>query len=274
MVEHLAKFIASSLSILLMITNLTGCKSIELSSRWRDQEVAVDGINNEWGNATTFLEDQNALIGVMNDEDYLYLSLITNDRFLGNRMTLMGLTLWFDPKGGKKKAFGIQYPLGLQEIGAPMMGDWQEPDPDSENRRQMIEQSLSEIKFLGSDEDDWDMMSLSDAPGIEAKVNATNGTFVYELRIPLAHSEKHPYAVGAEVGKTIGIGLETQQPDRGRMTGMRGGGMRGGDMGPRSGGRPGGFGSPPGGMGPREMLKPLKWWGKLRLTENDSGKEE
>lgn len=65
MFEHFTKFITSSLSILMTITSLAGCKSIELSSRWRDQEVAVDGINNEWGNATTFWEDQNVLTGMM-----------------------------------------------------------------------------------------------------------------------------------------------------------------------------------------------------------------
>lgn len=260
------------LVIIISITQLAGCKSQKLNSHWLEGEITIDGINNEWGNSTTFIKDENVLIGLMNDENYLYVSLISNNRFMWNRMTGMGFTIWFDPNGGKKKVFGIQYPLGLQEMGEPMVG-FGESEQGREKRRQLIEQSLKEIKFLGSKEDDWDRMLVSAASGVSAKVSDqrdSSGAFVYELKVPLRRSEEHPYAIGAEPGKAIGIGFEMQKFDREKMMAGREGGMRGDDMGP-PGGMRGGRGGPPGGgmrggMRRPEMPKPLKIWTKVQLA--------
>jgi len=259
------------LVIVLSITQLAGCKNQELNSNWLNGEIKVDGINDEWENATTYIKDENVLIGLMNDEDYLYVSLKTNDRFMWNRMTGLGFTIWFDPNGGKKKVFGIQYPLGLQEMGEPIM-EFGDPEQGREKRRRIIEESLNEIKFLGSDEEDWDRMLVSDATGINAKVSNQSGAFVYELKVPLRQSDGHPYAIATEPGKAIGIGFEMQKFDREKMMAGRAGGMRGGGMGP-PGGMQGGMGGPPGGgmrggMQRPEMPKPIKLWTKVQLASD------
>lgn len=256
--------------IVLGISSLAGCKKLELNSHWREQDINIDGINEEWENATTYVDDENILIGVMNDSEFLYVSLLSNDRFMWNRMTGMGFTIWFDFKGGRKKRFGIQYPLGFQEMGEPMMG-WGDHEQNREKRHEIIEQSLLELKVLGSDEDDWDRMLVKDATGIEVKVNNDNRSFVYELKIPLMKTDKHPYAIGIEPGETVGVCLEMQKVDRERMMAGRGGGMRGGGMGP-PGGIPGGFDGPlrggvPGGIERPKMIDPLKLWMKVKLEK-------
>lgn len=110
-----------SLAFIFAITQLAGCKNLELNSHWRDREVTVDGINSEWENSTIYIEDEKILVGVMNDQDFLYISLITGSPALRRQMMGQGFIIWFDPEGGKKKVFGIQYPLGLQEMGVPVM---------------------------------------------------------------------------------------------------------------------------------------------------------
>jgi len=259
------------LAFILATTHLAGCKNLELNSQWRDRDVVVDGVNSEWQNSTTYLEDEKVLIGVMNDENFLYISLITDNPDLRRQMMGQGFIVWFDPSGGKKKVFGIQYPLGLQEMGVPMM-DFVGPDVDNEMRQEIIEQSLMELKILRSDEDDWDRMIVTDAIGIEVKVNDT-GPFVYELRVPLRNSEHHPYAIGVK-RESVGIGLEMQKFDRKKMMAGRGGGMRGGGMG-RPGGMRGGMGVPPGGgMHRPEMAKPIKLWAKILLAPETDLKQE
>jgi hypothetical protein len=270
-IKYRIRLLISSLMILLIISSLAGCKKLELNSQWRQGNITIDGINREWKEATTFLENENILVGVMNDDEYLYLSLITNDRFMWNRMTGMGFTIWFDPAGGKKKVFGIQYPLGMQEMGVPMMG-WRGSDENREKRHEIIEQSLNELKILGADKDDWDRMLVKDATGIEVKVNNDSSSFVYELKVPLMKSEQHPYAIGVEPGAPVGIGLEMQKIDREKMWAGRGGGMHGRGMGP-PGGMRGGMGGPPaggmrGGMERPRMPEPLKLWMKVKLKSD------
>ena len=221
-IKYFKKLLISSLMIILGISSLASCKKLELNSHWRDQNITIDGINEEWKNTTTYVDDENVLIGLMNDDEYLYLSLMSNDPFMWNRMTGMGFTIWFDSKGGTKKRFGIQYPLGMHEMGVPMMG-WGDHEQNREKRHEIIQQSLMELKILGSDKDDWDRMLVKDATGIEVKVNRDSSSFIYELKVPLVKSEQHPYAIGVEPGEKIGIGLEMQKIDRERMMARRGG---------------------------------------------------
>jgi hypothetical protein len=265
------KLLSISLAFILAIANLAGCKNLELNSHWRDWKIAIDGVNSEWENSTTYIEDEKVLIGVINDEDFLYISLISDNPILRRQMMGQGFIVWFDPAGGKKKVFGIQYPLGLQEMGVPIM-DLIGPDADNQKRKEIIEESLTELKILRSDEDDWHRMMVKDAVGIEVKVSDA-GPFVYELRVPLHISKQYPNAIGAE-GKPIGIGFEMQKFDREKMMAGRGGGMRGGRMGP-PGGMRGGMGGPPGGgMRRPDMPEPIKLWAKVKLaTETDLEQE-
>ena len=230
---------------------------MELSSHWPDHEVAIDGVNSEWENSSTYIEDEKVLVGVMNDENFLYISLIADDPVVRRQMLGQGFMVWFDPVGGRKKSFGIQYPLGLQEMGVPMK-DFTGPDVDNTKRREIVEQSLTELIIRGSDTEDWDRMIIKDAAGIEIKISDT-APFVYELRVPLRISQDHPYAVGVKQ-ESVGIGFEMQKFDREKMIAGRRGGMHGGPMG-HPGGRP-------------EMTKPLKLWVKVRLAERNELKQD
>jgi hypothetical protein len=71
------------------------------------------------------------------------------------------------------------------------------------------------------------------------------GTLRYELKVPLAKTTDHPYAIGTAPGKTIGIGLETPKPERSSS----GGGGRGNGGGGYGGGGYGGHGGGVGGHG-------------------------
>lgn len=64
-------------------------------------------------------------------------------------------------------------------------------------------------------------MEIAEVPGIEIAVAPSRGLLVYELRIPLLQTESHLVAVGAQPGRTIGIGFETPNPTAARCPDRR-----------------------------------------------------
>jgi hypothetical protein len=64
--------------------------------------------------------------------------------------------------------------------------------------------------------------------GLDVAFRTEQGSLEYELKIPLARSSDHPYAIETQPGKTIGIGFETgklsEHVGEGRGGGGRGGG--------------------------------------------------
>ena len=54
------------------------CKQVELASGWAADGVEVDGVNDEWIGAMTYFEKQDVTVGLLNDDEFLYVSLVTS----------------------------------------------------------------------------------------------------------------------------------------------------------------------------------------------------
>lgn len=244
-----------------------GCSTIELNSNWRDREIIVDGNNTEWLGTMYYFEEENISVGLLNDENFMYICMIAEEPLMRAQVMRQGFTLWFDPDGGKEKTFGIKFPIGRQARG--ITREMREMEPDPERFREAFEKSLAELEILGPGEDVRKRIPVEEARGIEIDMEASSGMLVYELKVPLLFSDQHPYAVGAEAGDSIGIGLEIPKMDRktirramSERTGERmpgGGGMggRAGRMGMRGGRRP-------------QMPSGLKVWVAVRLASDNS----
>ncbi len=257
--------------LILFLFLLVGCSNskLELNSNWRDREITVDGKNTEWRGAMLFFEEDNISVGLFNDENYLYICMIAEDQFVRIQMMRQGFTLWFDPDGGKEKTFGIKYPLGMQASGRGMRRDEQ----NLERPLQALRRPIIELGILGPGKDELKKMPIEEAKGIDIIVEFSSGMLVYELKVPLIQSEQHPYAIGAEAGSSLGIGLEMSKMERSnKRRGMSGGRGRGGSMGGMRGGA-GGRGMSRGG-GRSQMPKPLKIWAVVQLASNNSATQE
>jgi len=263
------------LVLFLSVLSQIGCNSLELKSEWRDREIAVDGNNTDWLGAMYYFEDRNISVGILNDASSIYICMIAEDRLMRSQVMRQGFTIWFNPTGGKEKTFGIKFPIGMQGVegqGFPM--GLREGERDQERIREQFEKSLEDLEILGPRKDDQKRMPVEEAKGIDIVVDPSGGLLVYELKVPLLHSEQHPYAVGAEAGDLIGIGLEIPKMDRAAMRKRMGGGMPGG-TGMPGGGRRGGMGGRPGGMGMPggrrpQMPKGLKVWVSVQLASGDN----
>ena len=57
---------------------VAACKQVEMASGWATDGVEVDGVNDEWIGAVTYFEKQDVTVGLLNDDEFLYVSLVTS----------------------------------------------------------------------------------------------------------------------------------------------------------------------------------------------------
>ena len=234
---------------------LLGCGGQELVSTWRETEITVDGQDTEWEGAMAYLDDPGVAIGLLNDAEYLYICLATVDSRVVRQVVGSGLTVWFDPQGGKKEVFGVNFPLGMdpstmggppENMSRPEPGEGEPPEgmsrsapeesgPDPERIRRMLETSVDEMVIMGPEKNRSRRMPVAGSQEVKVKLGYTGGKLVYEMRVPLRRDLEHPDAIGLEDGDDIGMGFETAEIDREAMK-------------ERMKGRMGSGGSPPGGM--------------------------
>lgn len=256
-------FVILTLAVI-VLTN--GCNGIELTGSWRDRDVQIDGMQFDWENALFNLSDEKVNIGILNDDDYLYVCLVPLDETIIRQAMRQGFTVWLEAKGDKAKKLGIRYPIGMMDGGLPP----REPDQgfNPEEMMAKAEESLNEFQIIGADKKDTISLSVDNESGVQVRVGTRNERMVYELKIPLNRSDDHPYAVGVSPGDEIKIKFETGQFKRPEMNRPRGerpdgrmpsGGMPGGGRGMR----------PDSGMRP-EMPQPMKLDVKVKLAKSNS----
>ncbi len=253
------------------ILTLAGCASFNMyttESRPLTQPITIDGRTDDWQGELFVVPGERMMIGFVNDGQFLYIAVLVEEAFQRYQVLSQGLTVWFDPKGGKEKVLGIRYPLGLPPGERPPMRMGAEGEGPT--LPALPEGALAELEIVRSEKEPPQRFKVADLKGFEVKMTPSTGLLVYEMKIPLAADAAHPVAVGTPPGRTVGIGFETPKFDsssipsnnRGGMPG--GGGGRGGGMGGRGGrGGAGGMGGRGGMMG---LAEPLKIWAIVQLA--------
>lgn len=262
-----------------------GCgTTLELPSHWTDRRIEIDGSLKEWVDSTAFVEKDGIRCGVMNDKEYIYVCLMSSTPNLGRQLIMRGMTVWFDPHGGEKKLIGVRFPIGAmragmmmrQDIGDRRTGEARDRSPAERRQRfdEVEKEALQEFEFLGPDPNDRQRVLRMQGQGVEFQLTATPERFVYEMKIPLAYSSQHPYAVESYAGSVIGVGFDSSLQER-PMGGAAGGespegappgGARGGrDRGGRGGGMPGGM--RPGGMQQAGAGATFSFWTHVQLAD-------
>ena len=251
-----------------------------------DGPIVIDGQESDWSGSLQPFGDQPFSIQAVNDGADLYVRVSASSPAVRREILRRGLTVWFDPKGGSKKTFGIRYPVieepfdqgerGRGGFGRRGRGGAPEGEPSAESDRPTEEpdaqpEPSDRVDILGPGKSDARSLTRDHLEGVQVALRVDQGVLLYELKVPLATGEGRPYAIGTSPGQTIGIGFETAKiitPQAGRGGGgfggggYGGGGFGGGRRGPGGGGRGGGMAranvQPP---------KPLKAWATLVLHQ-------
>ena len=285
--RHLPRGVAAGaacIAAFLVSTTLGAASKAKFTSEWAATPITVDGANTEWPTLLSFAKDIRISIAVRNDEQNLYVALITSDTTTALQVLRDGLIVWLDAEGGSKKRFGIKYPVSAEPGPPPNAGQGrdgagsgQRGRPDGSGGQEgdgargygmpggqprdaegMWKQALSDgrlkrAELLGPGKDDVRVLMLEVSTSIRARLGRSDGMLIYELAVPLGNTQELPDGLGVRPGAIVGIGLETPE----RNTSMRGpgggrggsGGGRGGGMGGSGGGRGGRMGGSGGGRG-------------------------
>ena len=289
-------------SLLLALFCLTACGTTKLESKWRDRPVVVDGADGDWARAKFIIEKTPVTMGLLNDDEYLYLCLTTMDRPLQMQIARRGFTVWFDPKGGKGKKYGIRFPLGdpligrRDEAGFSAPGSFGRPpgypgrgafgpsmDESLDRRRlqALFDELLliNEVEILVQGAEPHRLVASGEAD-LDIEAVYADGRLVYELKIGLNRLNTSLRQPIVKPGAHLGMGFETpeidwqalrqQMADR-RPEGMGTGGF-GGERGDFGEGAPGlGRGRSGYGRGygedTRRPGESFQLWTKVRLAK-------
>lgn len=254
----------------------TACKEeVQMPGTWAPAPVLVDGDDADWAGALTEFDQLDLSLGVLNDDQFLYVALVS-DGPVATQAMAAGLTVWLQPDGSKGGQYGVRYPVppdvaNLGMVRGPVgagrpAGGGNGPSPSSG-----ADGRLRQVDLIGPGDLGERRLPLPVGGGLEVATGFSGPTFVYELRVPLNRDARHRMGLGVAPGAKVRIGFETVN-----LRDLLGGGGRfpgrpgsfGGAGGP-GGGSPGGvgrtFGGGRGGDGPGRA-EPLELWATLDLA--------
>ncbi len=242
--------------------------------------MQVDGNLNDWeGKATSYFEEQSAVIGLTNDSERLYIHFRTKDAKMAGLIRRAGLAIYVDNEGGQKKNFYVKLYDG-PDMGAMRPGRDGEPErspedipPEMQDRFKMMGgDSRKRMVCFVKDRITEMPIAMDGSQGPSAAYDTCWGFYSYEISIPLQESIVRYYGMNSDAGQTISIGAVWGDIDMSEMRkemGDRPGGMGGSK--PGGGGMPGGGmpgGGRPGGM---EMPEKQEIWFKTTLATPTDG---
>jgi hypothetical protein len=267
--------------MIMLIMTIVQCGSPELRSHWRVKPIEINGNGTDWKDMMTQIQGTRMKVGLCNDSNYFYLSLVAEDISLQRQVMFGGLTVWFDNSGSEGKKFGVHFPLGIQMKEFSSNGPDQNQEQNSGDALSLERhghpmQDATEAEIIGPVENEKHRINLNEFKRIMAKANTSSGSLVYELRIPLMDNKSDPYTIGTRAGEKVGIGFEIGP----RPMAAPGAGEGGFPFNPGEG--PPGGGGPPGAgnMGKDDKglkispamkpNKPLMVWMKVLLAKQES----
>jgi hypothetical protein len=190
----------------------SNCSNLRLQSQWRDRDIIIDGNYDEWEGTLLFSEDKGATLGFINDEDNLYLCLMSADQSVLMRAISSGFIVWFDGSGKKNEKTGLRFPVG-GKIFSSVEPD-RKPGFDSQDRiKELLEQQFDLFIITGEKPQLIKLAELNKL-GIALRLGQHLGRLVYELQIPLSKSDTHPYAVNAVSDRPVKIKFELGEMER------------------------------------------------------------
>jgi len=242
----------------------------DVHSRWVNAPIVIDGNPSEWPQPFRYYDGDTKLqFAVANDSNNIYLCFKVTDEPTEMRIFRAGMNIWVDPRGKRKQAVGINFPMKPTASAASDMPRQQVQDVagvpgqtygkrDFKQMKAKIiahQQTLKVTGFAGIPDQ---LVPLINQYGVNVAFGWDSlDILCIEYQIPIAQTLNHKLTP-ADTIKPIGLGFvenameggEHKQEGgegRGGGGGMGGNGM-GGGMGGMGGGGMGGMGGG-GGMG-------------------------
>jgi hypothetical protein len=280
--------ISGGVLTLMILTGMTltgNCTTLESIGLWAGEPIQIDGNIDDWkGLPTAYYEDEGIVLGIRNDSTYLYLLLRIDDPMTVGIIRRMGMQLWLDAKGKKKKNLGLRFQGGpsgeeIRESGMVSSEDSERQIPDERMTRQRLTPEFTgdHLTIFDNNLEFREKIAADGSNGPHIQYSLDQGFCNYEIKIPLEEHRVDYYGMNAEPGKKISVGIEIGgRPKRDDSMGGRSGLIDGGfpeGMG-RGGGMGGGGRKSGSGMGSRMQLPEKKEvWLKTKLAVSAESKQ-
>jgi len=216
----LIRKVVLSIVIFLFVIITAGCGSVkETTSIWNNNGIKIDGDISDWQNSLVSIPDKKFAVGFKNDDQFLYVSLITDDRMKIMQMLRNGFITWFTPDGKNDKTFGVKFPMSNKDMKDEQLNNINRENFLLDNRDNMEKQltkliiQQKELEIINKEKFPLSLMPLANKEGIRAKLGYTENNFVYELQVPLKTDENYTYQIGTTPGGKVNIRFETEQID-------------------------------------------------------------
>ena len=217
MKSQLLKKIKISLTMIFIIILSLSCSGgKEIVGNWRTQEIKIDGDISDWQNSLVSIPDKKFAVGFKNDDKFLYVSLITDDRMKIMQMLRNGFITWFTPDGKSDKTFGVKFPLSNKDLKDEQFHNMNRENFQLDNMEKQFAQLLirqKELEIINNDKFPLSLMYLENKEGIKAKLGYAENNFVYELQVPLKAGGNYTYQIATTPGGKVTIRFETEKID-------------------------------------------------------------
>lgn len=235
MVREFQRIYSACIGLFISIL-LVGCAGPRLVSHTAEDDIRIDGEQTEWTNELQYQEDAGVSLGIAHDKQSIYFCIVVADPEVKRVTYLRGLTLWLDAGGGRDKAFGIKYPLGLTPALRQELLRQQDQWTGIPNYQRILDRLPADFLLLRRGQEDTPMSVEDNPANIRLGLNLDHGNLVYEGKIPLTEIFHSPAGVPTS-GAKVGLGIENPQPESNRQMEARQVPQQGGPMGSPTTGR-------------------------------------
>ena len=262
---------------LIGLSTIIGCSDniMEMESYWTPESIEIDAQLDDWADKPmTYFKDEEVSLGILNDNENLYVLLgFRNDQW-AQLIRMGGVTLWFDKNREKKKNYGIRYKGGPPP--AEMQGD-RRPQIENlpqEQRERIKEMQGQESQLTIINKGKHIITTPGGSHGVAVSSSISQGLYIYEFSIPVREKEEKYYSVNTQPGQIINVGFEWGLSEDELMNMRKELDIEGDNMErpPMGGGMeppPGGDRRPDRGMGPvgsRQLVEKKEIWVKVLLA--------
>jgi hypothetical protein len=204
-----------NLSLLIFATSflISACSSTALiNSSWNDGEIKIDGNTSEWQNGAYFVDEEGVTLNFKNDDEFLYLCLITNNHSKITQIMRSGFIVWFDSDYESSKKIGLKYPMQVSMLNREERQEFNKEIfrvGDMQNHFKKIIEAAKEFQILNEEKFPLGQMSIENNEGIKVKLGFDSERLVYELQIPIESSKQYQNKIAARPGDIVTIDFET-----------------------------------------------------------------
>jgi hypothetical protein len=193
---------------------------------YRPGGIDVDGDISEWEGSTMLYDSENGVkIGVLNDEDCIYVSAVIWGEAVKRKVMAGGMTLWIKDASEDDHILGINYPMGMARSsrekgfrnGMESEGNMRESESQKvkDKRGGMLEDFVgdsNEVRFLGRGGEEKLLCVLPEIErktGIALSLKEKRRSIIYEAKIPYRSEAGFKYSISQGNSGELDLTLET-----------------------------------------------------------------